>query len=138
MATRKKTSKKAARKAPARKTTTRKPRSKVAVSDGVDLDPSGKLGAAAAAFMASCGSSKAVVTKKKRGRVERDLPPGTVLKRQFKGREIEVTVTDAGFVYEDVVFRSISAVARRITGYGISGPVFFRLDEPEASDKDGA
>ena len=130
--------KRAAKKAPAKKTTTRKPRSKVAVSDGVDLDPSGKLGAAAAAFMASCGSSKAVVTKKKRQRVERDLPIGTVLRRQFKGREIEVLVTDVGFEYEDQTFRSISAVARRITGYGISGPVFFKLDESEASDKDGA
>ena len=137
MATRKKTSKKAAKKATTKKTT-----GKTASSRAV----SRMLGKAAAKFLETGGDveateaavSSVAAPAKKRGRVERDLQPGTVLKRQFKGREIEVTVTDAGFVYEDVVFRSISAVARRITGYGISGPVFFALDSFEASDKDGA
>jgi len=128
MATSKKTTKKAARKTRAKKAQARKPSSKVAARDGVDLDPSGELGSAAAAFMASCGTSNAVVTKKKRARVERDLPVGTVLRRQFKGRNIEVHVVEGGFEFEDQVFKSISAVAYRITGYGVSGPVFFRLD----------
>lgn len=108
MATRKKTTKKAAQKAPARKATARKPRTKVAVSESVET--------------------------KKRQRVERDLPLGTVLRRPFKGRPIEVTVVEGGFEYEDQTFKSISAVARRITGYGISGPVFFKLDDPTSSE----
>ena len=107
----KQTKKKATKKAPAKKTT-RKSRTKVAVHESGET--------------------------KKRPRAVRDLPVGTVLRRQFKGREIEVVVVEGGFEYQDQTFRSISAVARRITGYGISGPVFFRLDEPEASDKDGA
>ena len=133
MATRKQTAKKAAKKATTKKTT-----GKTASSRAV----SRMLGKAAAKFLETGGDveateaavSSVAAPAKKRQRVERDLPPGTVLKRQFKGREIEVTVTDAGFVYEDVVFRSISAIARRITGYGISGPVFFKLDEPKASE----
>ena len=56
---------------------------------------------------------------------------GQTLTREFKGRTIEVKVTDDGFEFEGESFRSISAVARHITGYMISGPVFFRLDQPE-------
>ena len=56
---------------------------------------------------------------------------GTILTREFKGKTIEVKVTADGFEYGDQTFKSISAVARRITGYMISGPVFFKLDKPE-------
>ncbi|MGD9547794.1 MAG: DUF2924 domain-containing protein [Candidatus Krumholzibacteriia bacterium] len=59
---------------------------------------------------------------------------GSVLTREFKGRTITVKVTEAGFEYEDQTFKSISAVARRITGYGISGPVFFRLTDPAGAE----
>ncbi len=55
---------------------------------------------------------------------------GDKLVREFKGRNIEVLVTEDGFEYEDQTFKSISAVARRIVGYQISGPVFFKLDKP--------
>ncbi|MBE0567936.1 MAG: DUF2924 domain-containing protein [Krumholzibacteria bacterium] len=69
--------------------------------------------------------------------VERDprLPAvGTILTREFKGKTIEVRITDEGFEYEDQTFKSISAVARRITGYMVSGPVFFRLDKPAEAE----
>lgn len=58
-------------------------------------------------------------------------PVGTRLTRMFKGKEIVVTVTADGFKYEGQTFGSISAVARHITGYMISGPVFFKLVEPK-------
>ncbi len=121
----KQTKKTAARKATAKKTS-RRPKSKVAVHESVDAEAT------------EVATSSTAAPAKKRARVERDLPPGTVLKRQFKGREIEVEVVEGGFQYQDQTFKSISAVARRITGYGISGPLFFRLGAPEASDKDGA
>jgi hypothetical protein len=137
MATSKKTTKKAGKKARAKKTATKRARGKTASSGEV----SRMLGKAAAKFLATGGDAEATETvvssaaaqAKKRQRVERDLRVGTVLRRHFKGREIEVEVTDAGFEYQDQTFKSISAVARRITGYQISGPVFFKLDaEPEA------
>ena len=56
---------------------------------------------------------------------------GTRLTRMFKGKEIVVKVTADGFVFEGQTFGSISAVARHITGYMISGPVFFKLVEPK-------
>ncbi|MBU2503071.1 DUF2924 domain-containing protein [bacterium] len=54
---------------------------------------------------------------------------GSVLTREFKGKTIEVKVTEAGFEFDGQTFRSISGVARHITGYGISGPVFFKLHQ---------
>jgi len=70
---------------------------------------------------------------------ERDLDDprcpavGEKLVRTYKGREIEVLVTKDGFKFEDQTFGSISAVARRICGYQVSGPVFFKLGEPKES-----
>jgi hypothetical protein len=59
---------------------------------------------------------------------------GSVMKRQFKGKEISVKVTADGFEYNGQTFTSISACARHITGYMISGPVFFRLAEPKRAE----
>lgn len=56
---------------------------------------------------------------------------GTTLTREFKGQQIKVKVTADGFEYDGQTFKSISACARHITGYMISGPVFFKLVEPK-------
>ena len=63
---------------------------------------------------------------------------GTTLTRSFKGKDITVIVTADGFQYDGQTFASISAVARHITGYMISGPVFFKLVEPKAAAKQEA
>lgn len=83
---------------------------------------------------ASAQKSEKAAPKRTAKQLERDprLPAvGTVLTRQFKGKEIAVEVVEAGFQYEGQTFKSISACARHITGYMISGPVFFRLTEPK-------
>lgn len=55
-------------------------------------------------------------------------PPGSVLTRRYKGRDLLVTVTAEGFRLDGESFRPLTAVARRVTGYAaISGPHFFRL-----------
>ncbi len=53
--------------------------------------------------------------------------PGQVLTRPYKGRQIQVTVRERGFEYEGVVYPSLSAVAKAITGSHCSGYLFFRL-----------
>lgn len=63
------------------------------------------------------------------------LEVGTTLTRSFKGKDIVVMVTADGFEYGGQTFASISAVARHITGYMISGPVFFKLVESKAATK---
>jgi hypothetical protein len=54
-------------------------------------------------------------------------PAGTVLIRRYKGREYEVTVLTKGFEYDGQVYKSLSAVARAITGQHYNGFHFFRL-----------
>ena len=59
---------------------------------------------------------------------DRRLPvPGTVLSRNFQGRTIQVEVLDNGFRYEGVVYRSLSAVARQVSGTRWNGYAFFAL-----------
>ena len=54
--------------------------------------------------------------------------PGTVLLREWGDREHKVLVTAEGlFEYEGSTFKSLTAVARQITGTHWSGPLFFGL-----------
>jgi hypothetical protein len=57
----------------------------------------------------------------------RELRPGTVLLREWQGRTHRVTVIDAGVIYGDKRYGSLSEVARVITGSRWSGPRFFGL-----------
>lgn len=52
---------------------------------------------------------------------------GTKLIREYQGIEHQVTVTRNGFEYQGRTFRSLSQVARVITGTRWSGPLFFGL-----------
>lgn len=53
------------------------------------------------------------------------LSPGTRLMREWQGQTHHVTITADGFEYDGKVWRSLSAIARSITGTAWSGPVFF-------------
>ena len=55
------------------------------------------------------------------------LMPGTVLTRKYKDRMIIVTVLPNGFEYDGKVYRSLSAVARAVTGTHWNGYHFFNL-----------
>jgi hypothetical protein len=59
--------------------------------------------------------------------------PGTLITRQYKGREIRVRVTPQGFEFEGEFFSSLSAVAKHITGSHWSGNRFFKLDQQESN-----
>ncbi|MHC4579796.1 MAG: DUF2924 domain-containing protein [Planctomycetota bacterium] len=75
----------------------------------------------------SAGEAPAVQAAGLRPRDRRLPAPGTVLVRKYKGRVIQVTVVEDGFLYEGQRYRSLSAVARAITGSRWSGHVFFGL-----------
>ena len=55
-------------------------------------------------------------------------PAGTVLVRHFGDRDYRVTVTDEGFMLGRHRYRSLSAVAKAITGKHWNGFMFFGLD----------
>jgi len=59
--------------------------------------------------------------------------PGTVLTRLWRGQEIRVLVVVDGFEWEGQRFRSLSEVARAITGSRWSGPLFFGLRKRKRS-----
>jgi hypothetical protein len=53
--------------------------------------------------------------------------PGTRLVRSWNGRTVDVLVTAEGYAYEDRSYRSLSQIAREVTGTPWSGPRFFGL-----------
>jgi hypothetical protein len=53
--------------------------------------------------------------------------PGTRLIREWQGQTHEVTVLEEGFRWKDKTYRSLSAIARAITGTRWNGHVFFGL-----------
>ena len=64
-----------------------------------------------------------------RARDPRISPPGTVLVRHFGDRDYRVTVTADGFMLGKHRYRSLSAVAKAITGKHWNGFLFFGLLE---------
>jgi hypothetical protein len=57
--------------------------------------------------------------------------PGTVITRTYKGETLHVKVLPHGFEFEGEVFKSLSAVAKAITGQHCNGYHFFRLGKEE-------
>ncbi|MFD2252742.1 hypothetical protein FHS82_004200 [Pseudochelatococcus lubricantis] len=55
------------------------------------------------------------------------LKPGARLVREWGGVTHEVNVTEAGFVWDGKSWKSLSAIAEKITGAHWSGPRFFGL-----------
>jgi hypothetical protein len=65
--------------------------------------------------------SEEVINSDRRGRT---LRPGTVLIREWQGAAHHITVGEEGVLYRGERYRSLSAVARLITGARWSGPRF--------------
>ena len=56
--------------------------------------------------------------------------PGTILTRAYKGQLLSVTVLPKGFDYEGTIYRSLSAIAKVITGTHWNGHLFFDPTAP--------
>ena len=50
-----------------------------------------------------------------------------MLSRPYKGRDVMVLVLEKGYEYEGEVYRSLSAVAKAVTGSHWNGKLFFGL-----------
>jgi hypothetical protein len=59
---------------------------------------------------------------------KKSIRPGTRLVREWQGRSIAVLVVEEGFLWEDRRYRSLSEIAREVTGVRWSGPRFFGLN----------
>ena len=89
---------------------------------GLSADTARRLAALAAGLPLTGASAKAA----KRTGGDRPVS-GTRLIREWKGTEHLVTVRDADFEYQGRPYKSLSAVARTITGTRWNGLVFFGL-----------
>jgi hypothetical protein len=69
-----------------------------------------------------------VVTREVTATDARLPSPGTAIVRQYKGRKLQVLVLADGFEFEGKRYKSLSAVAKTITGSHINGYRFFGLE----------
>jgi len=63
------------------------------------------------------------------GKVGEPLSQGSHLIRVWNGETHQVTVRDKTYFYQGKEWRSLSAIARHITGTNWSGPAFFGLKD---------
>ncbi len=54
-------------------------------------------------------------------------PPGNIIERQYKGKMIRVIVLQDGFEYEGQRYKSLTAIAKEVSGSHCNGFLFFRL-----------
>lgn len=55
------------------------------------------------------------------------IPQGTRFLREWNGKTISVTAVEGGFDWDGNIYRSLSTIARKVTGAHWSGPRFFGL-----------
>jgi hypothetical protein len=67
----------------------------------------------------------------------RIVRPGAVLVRVWRGISHQVSVLEKGFSFRSKRYRSLSEVAREITGTRWSGPLFFGLKRSHEENRDG-
>jgi Protein of unknown function (DUF2924) len=67
----------------------------------------------------------------------RIVRPGAVLVREWCGISHQVSVLEKGFCFRGKRYRSLSGVAREITGTRWSGPLFFGLKRSPEERRDG-
>lgn len=72
-------------------------------------------------------AADAVAGRRMRLSGERKIKPGTVLLREWHSVSHQVTVLEDGVLFRGQRYRSLSEVARKITGSRWSGPLFFGL-----------
>ena len=90
-------------------------------------DAFGGLAVATRQRLEAIGAKHSKIKQRAKPR-EFNFAPGTVLLREWGERDHRVTVTAEGtFEYEGRFFKSLSAVARHISGTPWSGPLFFGL-----------
>lgn len=65
-----------------------------------------------------------------------NIKPGSLLVREWNGRLCRVMALDVGFAWEGRIYRSLSEVARAITGARWNGRRFFGVDKPRGGTRE--
>jgi len=109
------------------------------------VDPSGRIPNAGSCSGRSAPRATAPTASDRTGagaKLERaakrfrpQLKTGTRLIREWQGRTYEVVVLDDGFSWQGTRCKSLSAIARKITGTAWSGPLFFGLKQNRSASR---
>lgn len=68
-------------------------------------------------------------------RTKYNLTPGAIIRKEFRGIVHEIIVNDDNtFTYNGEKYRTLSAIAKDISGIKISGPDFFGLSQRKSYD----
>jgi hypothetical protein len=70
--------------------------------------------------------------------VTRTIKPGTQMLRQWRDKTHVVTAPTSGFEWNGHTFRSLSAIAKQITGTNWNGYAFFGIKRPSMTNKNAA
>lgn len=73
--------------------------------------------------------ARTTISRISSGRDPRLPMPGTILAREYQGRDIVVKVLDNDFEFENRRYKSLSAIAREVTGTKWNGFLFFGIDQ---------
>ena len=85
----------------------------------------------AARLKLTAGATGLAGKKSPRTRTQHRIKSGARFLREWQGQSHEVTATaEATFLYRGMPYRSLSEIARKITGTRWSGPAFFGLKQP--------
>jgi hypothetical protein len=95
---------------------------------GLSASQMAKLISSANTIAKTGNRKRGAVGRPSRARRDQRVKPGTKFLRERNGRMIEViAMADGRYIYEGEAYRSLSAIARRITGTQWSGPAFFGI-----------
>lgn len=75
---------------------------------------------------------------KRRTTSESRLQPGTCLIREWRSETFVIEVSESGYLLAGQLYKSLSEVARVITGTRWNGPAFFGLRQPKAKTGEGS
>lgn len=64
--------------------------------------------------------------------IKYNLPEsGAIIIKHWKGKKLEIKIVEGGFEYRNKFYKSLSNLAKEISGYAVSGPIFFGLRKPQ-------
>ena len=92
----------------------------------------GKLDPKLQTSLENIGQTMVSKPNKRKQAVDYKLPKtGAVIVKEWKGKRLEVKILKSGFEYEGRQYSSLSKLAKEISGYAVSGPIFFGLRKPK-------
>ncbi len=68
-----------------------------------------------------------VATKHYMSRDKRLPIPGTLITKNYKGADIRVKILEKGFEYNGKIYRTLTAIAKEVTGSHWNGYLFFNM-----------